>query len=426
MSKGSFKAAKGVKDIFKDKLNRFETIEKTADDMSRLYGFSKIITPMFEDVALFNRADGQSSDVVNKEMFTFSDKAERQLALRPEGTAGVLRAAIENSLLEEPLPLKLYYFGPCFRNERPQAGRFKEFYQFGVELIGPSSYLADAEVILLADSIFKRLGVGGFCLKLNSLGCQNCSQDYKKALVGYLTGVKDKLCGNCKARLGKNPLRVLDCKNESCRSIISNAPKMLDFLCGECKAHFQNLKETLELNGVDYTTDPFIVRGLDYYNRTVFEFVSQDLGAQSAVCGGGRYDGLIGSLGGKDLPAVGFAVGVERLALIAEKQNCAPTEKSGCDIYIGRIGKEAQQVSFETANRLKARGIQAVCELMERGVKPQMRYADKIGAKFSCIIGDDELRTGVVKVKDMNSGVQIEVNLESFVDEFCKNMGKDR
>ena len=403
-------APRGTQDVLPSQSGRWKYLEKTAMETAALFGFKEIRTPVFEHTELFTRSVGDTTDVVQKEMYTFQDKGNRSITLRPEGTAGVVRAAIQNGLLGDALPVMASYVVSCFRYEKPQAGRLREFHQFGVEMLGAAAPSADAQVIALANEIFKVLGVEGLRLELNSIGCPQCRAAYHQKLVEYFNGYKDKLCETCLGRLEKNPMRILDCKNPECKEIAKNAPKIIDFLCDDCRGHFEGVKTRLSAMGIDFVVNPTIVRGLDYYTRTVFEFVSENIGAQGTVCGGGRYDGLIGMLGGKETPALGFAMGLERLLLLMDKTGCSFPEEPKCDIYIASMGEAASVKACELAMRLREEGFFAQCDSMNRSLKAQMKYADKIGARYTLVIGDNELETGVAKLKNMATSQQIDVS----------------
>ncbi|MGI5906273.1 MAG: histidine--tRNA ligase [Candidatus Pararuminococcus gallinarum] len=403
-------APRGTQDVLPSQSGRWKYLEKTAMETAALFGFKEIRTPVFEHTELFTRSVGDTTDVVQKEMYTFQDKGNRSITLRPEGTAGVVRAAIQNGLLGDALPVMASYVVSCFRYEKPQAGRLREFHQFGVEMLGAAAPSADAQVIALANEIFKVLGVEGLRLELNSIGCPQCRAAYHQKLVEYFNGYKDKLCETCLGRLEKNPMRILDCKNPECKEIAKNAPKIIDFLCDDCRDHFEGVKTRLTAMGIDFVVNPTIVRGLDYYTRTVFEFVSENIGAQGTVCGGGRYDGLIGMLGGKETPALGFAMGLERLLLLMDKTGCSFPEEPKCDIYIASMGEAASVKACELAMRLREEGFFAQCDSMNRSLKAQMKYADKIGARYTLVIGDNELETGVAKLKNMATSQQIDVS----------------
>lgn len=408
---------KGTMDILPDKSYVWQYIEKNIREVAALSGYGEIRFPTFEVTELFDRGVGDTTDIVQKEMYTFTDKDGRSLSLRPEGTACVVRSIIENGLCAQAMPLKLYYLSNFFRYEKPQAGRSREFFQFGVETFGADSSLADAEVILLASDVFKRLGVKSVVLKLNSIGCNECRGDFRSALKAYFTDRKEGLCDTCKGRLETNPLRILDCKCPQCKEIAADAPKTVDYLCDNCKAHFEDLKGLLDKAGIKYEVDPFIVRGLDYYTGTVFEFVS-DIGAQSTVCGGGRYDTLVSSLGGPKLSGVGFGMGITRLIAAMEMDGVIPEDPSAPDIFIASACASARERAYLLTRELRALGCKAECELCGRSLKAQMKYADKKGATFNIVLGDDELEQNKAKLKNMRDGESTEVALSA--DEIYK------
>lgn len=421
--KYKFKAPRGTQDILPNKSEVLQKIERKIFEIAKYFGFLELRVPTFEHTELFTRSVGDSTDVVQKEMFTFEDRGGRSLSLRPEGTAGVVRAVVESGLINEALPLKVCYLLSCFRNERPQAGRLKEFHQFGFELFGASSPVADAELISLLNHLFEELGILNLKLELNSIGCSNCRGEYINALVDYYSKYKNDLCETCLKRLEKNPMRIIDCKNTNCKEISKNAPKILDYLCNECLDHFESVKGFLTDQGVKFEINPYIVRGLDYYTRTVFEFNSTDLGSQSNVCGGGRYDGLTQIIGGKSVPALGCGIGIERLFLIMEAQkNSMINFEKQCDIYIGNIGNSSVGLCNLLALKLRKSGLCVQTDLVGRSVKAQLKYADKIGAKYACIIGDLEIEQGKVLVKNMKDGDNFEVLIENFVDKVIQQL----
>ena len=420
------KSIKGTADVLPSDSYKWQFVERKFLDTAQKYGFGEIRVPTFEDKRLFIRSVGDTTDVVQKEMYTFTDQGGRELALRPEGTAGVNRAVIENGLINGALPVKLSYAISCFRAEKPQAGRMREFHQLGMELFGASSPSADAEVIAFVDEFFRLLGIRNISLEINSIGCKECRKNYHAALKSYFEARKDRLCDTCLERLDKNPLRILDCKNPDCKEVAKDAPVVLDYLCDDCKAHFEGLKKRLDALGVPYTVNPRIVRGLDYYVRTVFEFVSSDLGAQSTVCGGGRYDGLIKSLGGPDQPGIGYAMGVERLLMVMKAQGIEIPAPAACDLYIGSIGEEASVEALRLCGILRGEGFSAECDIVGRSVKAQMKYADKIGARFSMVLGDNELAEKKATVKNMATGENAEVTLDGEpLKQFLYNAGLD-
>ena len=420
------KSIKGTADVLPSDSYKWQFVERKFLDTAQKYGFGEIRVPTFEDKRLFIRSVGDTTDVVQKEMYTFTDQGGRELALRPEGTAGVNRAVIENGLINGALPVKLSYAISCFRAEKPQAGRMREFHQLGMELFGASSPSADAEVIAFVDEFFRLLGIRNISLEINSIGCKECRKNDHAALKSYFEARKDRLCDTCLERLDKNPLRILDCKNPDCKEVAKDAPVVLDYLCDDCKAHFEGLKKRLDALGVPYTVNPRIVRGLDYYVRTVFEFVSSDLGAQSTVCGGGRYDGLIKSLGGPDQPGIGYAMGVERLLMVMKAQGIEIPAPAPCDLYIGSIGEEASVEALRLCGILRGEGFSAECDIVGRSVKAQMKYADKIGARFSMVLGDNELAEKKATVKNMATGENAEVMLDGEpLKQFLYNAGLD-
>ncbi len=416
-------APRGTQDVLPSQSGRWQYVEQTALDTARLFGFSEIRVPTFEHTELFNRSVGDTTDVVQKEMYTFQDKGNRSITLRPEGTAGVMRAILQNNLLAGALPVKVSYLVNCFRYEKPQAGRLREFHQFGVEMAGAASPAADAQVIALAKAVFDTLGVQGLALELNSIGCPTCRADYHRALKDYFASHVEELCPTCRERLEKNPMRILDCKNPECAQLAKGAPVVLDYICGDCREHFEGLKSQLDAMGIAYTVNPTIVRGLDYYTRTVFEFVTTGIGAQGTVCGGGRYDGLIQMLGGAPTPSVGFAMGLERLLLVMDQQGCPFPEQAPCTIYIGSLGEQAGLKAAQLCAGLRAEGFWAECDTMGRSAKAQMKYADKLGARFSCILGENELSQGAAQVKRMQDGATAQVALEpeAFVQHLYHN-----
>ena len=410
------RAVKGTNDILPNESYKYRFIEEKMLDIASLYGFREIRVPVFEHTEVFSRNVGENTDVVQKEMYTFLDKGGRSVTLRPELTAGVVRSVIERGLLNEALPVKVCYIGGCYRYEKPQAGRLREFHQFGVECFGTKEPAADAEIIALARQILNTLGVKNTTLKINSIGCEHCRKNYIEALKNYFGEYKDTLCATCNERLLRNPLRILDCKSPICSEIAKGAPKILDYLCGDCKAHFNAVKENLTAQGISFIVDPQIVRGLDYYNRTVFEFVSGNLGAQSTVCGGGRYDGLVSQMGGNDTPALGFGLGIERLMIILNETSADMPEDKKCVLYIAAMGDKAQIEAGRICAKMRSEGIYSLCDLCSRGLKAQMKYADKIGAKYTAVLGDNELNSGSITIKDMKSGETYNCDIADITD----------
>ncbi len=414
-------APKGTQDILPSQSYKWQHVESIIRDTCRLYGFSEIRTPVFEHTEVFVRGVGDTTDVVTKEMYTFEDKGGRSVTLRPEGTAGIVRSFIENGIFNDPLPAKLFYLINCFRYEKPQKGRLRQFSQFGVELFGAVSPQTDAHVISLPYTVFKRLGLCDIELHINSIGCKECRGKYREALIEYFEDKKDKLCPTCNERLYKNPMRILDCKSDICKDIAKDAPKITDYLCDECSDHFESVKALLDNMGIAYTVDPTIVRGLDYYNRTVFEFISNNIGAQGTVCGGGRYDGMTEQLGGASYPGIGFAMGLERIMLLLEE---AEIEKPTADIYLAPMGERASKECAKIATALMGEGVAVEYDLMSRSLKAQMKFANKIGAKTVAVIGDSELDSGKVKLKNMATGAEAETDISAINKNLITEMTK--
>ena len=412
------KAIKGTKDVLPKDVHKNQYIEATALDIASKFGYKEIRTPVFEHTELFQRGVGDTTDVVQKEMYTFDDKGGRSITLRPEGTAGAVRSFLENGLCNEALPQKVCYLTSCYRYEKPQAGRLREFHQFGVECFGTASPLADAEIIALAKSIFDTLGVRDLSLEINSIGCPKCRAEYHKALKEYFASRKDELCDTCKGRLDRNPMRILDCKSPICHEIAQGAPVVIDYLCDECKEHFEKVQKYLDAQNIEYKINPQIVRGLDYYTKTVFEFVSNSIGAQGTVCGGGRYDGLVEELGGQHTASLGFAMGLERLMLLLEAQGCEFPQAEKPDLFIVALGEKATLKALEIAKDMREEGFSALLDLNQRSVRAQMKYADKLGAKFNVVIGDNEVENKIAKLKNMQTGEETEINLDTFVSGF--------
>ncbi|MDE6471034.1 MAG: histidine--tRNA ligase [Eubacterium sp.] len=412
------KAIKGTKDVLPKDVHKNQYIEATALDIAEKFGYKEIRTPVFEHTELFQRGVGDTTDVVQKEMYTFDDKGGRSITLRPEGTAGAVRSYLENGLCNEALPQKVCYVGPCFRYEKPQAGRLREFHQFGVECFGTASPLADAELIALGKSIFDTLEVKDLSLEINSIGCPTCRAEYHKALKEYFSSRVDELCDTCRDRLDRNPMRILDCKSPVCSEIAKDAPVVIDYLCDECKEHFEKVQQYLKAMNIDFTINPKIVRGLDYYTKTVFEFISNSIGSQGTVAGGGRYDGLVDELGGQKTPSLGFAMGLERLMLLMEAQNAPFPDANVPDLFVVALGDKATLKAVEIVKDMRAEGFGALMDLNQRSVRAQMKYADKLGAKFNIVIGDNEVETGVAKLKNMTSGEETEIALDTFVSGF--------
>ncbi len=406
---------RGTMDIFPNEALLWQKIENKAREVASLYGFGEVRTPTFEELALFKRGVGEVTDVVQKEMYTFEDREGRTFALRPEGTASVVRAIIENGKTGDAMPLRYYYLINCFRYEKPQAGRSREFFQFGTEMFGTQDASADATVISLASTLINSLGIKDTTLHINSIGCPNCRPDYREALVEYFKAHEEELCPTCKERLKTNPLRVLDCKSPICSALAKDAPKTIDHLCQECHEHLEDLKMYLDAQGIEYIIDPKIVRGLDYYTKTVFEFICDKIGAQSTICGGGRYDGLMQQLGGPSLPGIGFGMGLTRIILAMQACGADLVEEKKPTLYIAPMGKEARRKSLEIVARLRNNGVYAECDISARSLKAQMKYADKIGARYTLILGDSELESGKAQLKDMAQSSQEEI----VIDDIC-------
>ena len=418
-------AIKGTQDMLPKDAYKWHYIESVAQNVAKQFDFKEIRTPVFEKTELFQRGVGDTTDVVQKEMYTFDDKGGRSITLRPEGTAGAMRSILEHGLFNEALPIKSYYVTSCYRYEKPQAGRLREFHQFGVECIGAPSPTADAEVIMLGAKILDRLQIKNISLEINSIGCPTCRAKYTQALKDYFSQYKDKLCDTCLSRLDRNPMRILDCKSPICKEIASDAPVILDYLCDECKEHFEKVKSYLDAAEIKYTINPQIVRGLDYYTKTVFEFITTEIGSQGAVCAGGRYDGLAEELGGPKLPSLGFAMGLERILILMEKQNCEFPIDDVADVYVAPMGENATAEAIKLCNELREEGFTAVTDLSGRGLKAQMKYANKIGAKFSMVIGDNELENKKATLKNMITGENQEIDLPGGLSDAIYKAGID-
>lgn len=409
---------KGTKDVLPQDSYKWHYIEDTAKKIAKLYNLKEIRTPVFEHTELFLRGVGDTTDIVNKEMYTFLDKGNRSITLKPEGTAGVCRSFIENGLANSALPCKTFYISPVYRYERPQAGRLREHHQFGCEIFGSYSADMDAEVIFIADSYLKALKLCEVELNINSIGCKECRPKFNEALKVYLRPHLDEMCETCKSRFDKNPLRIIDCKEENCKKIVKDAPKILDYLCEDCKAHFEKLKEYLDMANIKYKINPNIVRGLDYYSKTVFEFVSTSIGSQGTVLAGGRYDTLVENLDGPKIPAVGFGSGIERVILLMENTNVEIPQEEKLTVYIAGMDERTKNKAFELAGILRKNGFGCDVDHMNRSLKAQFKYADKIDAKFVAVIGESELDGGFMTVKDMKNSTQENVEFEKIVGYF--------
>ena len=407
---------KGTKDMLPQDAYKWHYVESVARETAALFGFREIRTPMFEHTELFTRGVGETTDIVTKEMYTFLDKGGRSMTLRPEGTAGVARAFIENGLAQQTLPMKAYYLASVFRYERPQNGRLREHHQFGVELYGSELPSADAEVIALAHTFLTKAGLKSLSLNINSIGCRECRAKYNAALKEYIGANLNNMCTACRDRFDRNPLRILDCKEEKCRAITAGAPRITDFLCDGCREHFAEVQNTLARLSIPFAVNPSIVRGLDYYTRTVFEFVSDDIGAQGTVCGGGRYNHLVEEVGGKPTAAVGFGLGLERLLMVLENTGALTAEPERSDVYLAALGERAAEYVPVLAAKLRAAGVKTEFDLMGRGLKAQMKYADKCGARFSAVIGDEEMARGSAALKNMETGESAECAFGAFAE----------
>lgn len=417
-------APKGTQDILPKESGRWQKAEAIMRELCAQYGFKEIRTPVFEHTEVFVRGVGETTDVVTKEMYTFEDKGGRSVTLRPEGTAGIVRAFVENGLFNESLPAKFYYMIQCFRYEKPQKGRLREFHQFGIELFGAPDPITDATVISLPARLFKKVGLKNISLELNSIGCKECRAKYREALIAYFQKDQEQLCGTCRERLDKNPMRILDCKSEICQGIAKDAPVITDYLCDDCKNHFEQVQEYLDVMGIEYRVNPRIVRGLDYYNRTVFEFVSTEIGAQGTVCGGGRYDGMTEQFGGAPQSGIGFAMGMERFMLLLGQAGIDLKEEQDCQLFLIPLGETAKKEAVRLAGALMNEGARVQYDLLSRSVKAQMKYADKIGAACTAVLGDSELEEGAVTVKNMANGTAERIALAElnakWLEEFCK------
>ena len=416
------KAPKGTKDILPTDVHKWHFVEDAFKDVCIKYGYKEVRTPVFEHTELFARGVGDTTDIVEKQMYTFNDLGQRSITLKPEGTSGVCRAFLEHKLFANVQPTKFYYNIPCFRYEKPQSGRLREFHQLGIEVFGSYDMLSDAEVIALAEDFLKGLGIKSLELRINSIGCPTCRATYRQVLQNYFRPHLEELCETCKGRFDRNPMRIIDCKNESCKEIAKNAPLMLDNLCDECKNDFEELKNNLDIMGVLYTVDPTIVRGLDYYTKTAFEFVSGELGAQSTVCGGGRYNNLIEQLGGDSVPGVGFAMGFERLLLTLEAENVEIEDNEKSDVLVAMLDKSnaCRNYGLTLAKKLRSEGIKVQIDLLARNFKGQFKFADRIGAKYVIVIGEDEIKTDTLTLKNMANSQQISVKACDIIKELKK------
>lgn len=411
-------APKGTIDITPKEVYKWHYIENKLREISDKFNFKEIRTPNFEHTELFLRGVGDTTDVVSKEMYTFLDKGERSITLRPEGTAGAARSFIETGMYAESQPTKLYYIIPCYRYEKPQAGRLREFRQFGVEMYGSQDPSCDAEVISIAKTIFNELGINKLQLNINNIGCPECRKKYNEKLKEFLESKKDELCATCKERLNKNPMRIFDCKSEICQSVIKDAPTMFDNVCESCKDHFDNVLKYLDCMGIEYNIDKGIVRGLDYYTKTVFEFVSTDIGAQGTVCGGGRYDNMIEEIGGKPCAGMGFGLGLERLILVLTELGIKFPEEERIKIFIASLDKEADLFATKLVSDLRNNGIKAEKDFLGRTLKAQLKYANKVNAENTVVIGEEEIKNNQYNLKNMDSGETEILNYDELLNKF--------
>lgn len=416
----AIKAPKGTKDSMPKDSYKFQYIEREFYELCRRYGFREVRTPMFESTELFNRGVGETTDIVQKEMYTFEDLGHRSITLKPEGTSPAVRAFIESHDYAEMQPTKYYYDTPCFRYERPQAGRLREFHQFGVENFGTPDMMADAEVIALASDFIRKVGIEDVELRINSVGCRECRTVYRKALQDYLRPYYEELSETSKDRFETNPMRIIDSKDPHDQEVAAGAPYMLDYLCDDCKAAFESLRANLYAMGITFIVDPKIVRGLDYYTKTAFEFVTTKIGAQGTICGGGRYDHLVEEIGGPSIPGVGFGLGKERLLLLMGQNDIILDDPNVPDISISFIGDKARLYALGLAHNLRVNGIAVAIDTLNRNLKGQMKYANKLATRYSVVIGDNEIEKGVVTLKDMKSGEQKEINASDLTKEIKK------
>ena len=418
-------APKGTKDIMMDQVYKWHYVEKKWKEICARYGFKEIRTPIFEHTELFQRGVGDTTDIVQKEMYTFEDHGGRSITLKPEGTSPAVRAFIEHKQYAEVQPIKLYYDIPCFRYEKPQSGRLRQFHQFGVETFGTTNMVADAEIIAIGYDFLTSMGVTDLTLEINSVGCPECRAKHRKALKDFLAPKYDQLCDTCKSRYEKNPMRILDCKSPIDQELVQGAPMMVDFLCDDCKNAFEDLQKNLDALEIPYVINPKIVRGLDYYTKTAFEFVTNSLGAQGTVCGGGRYDNLVEEVGGPPIPGVGFGLGKERLLMLMEANGVEIPKPSACDVFIATMGEKAKLYGQKLLFTLRRDGYKCQIDDLQRNFKGQFKYADRLGAKLAVVIGDNELENGVATCKDMISGEQTEVRFEDLKAEIDKRLSAE-
>lgn len=410
------RAPKGTKDILPNQSYKWQYIEEHIRELTRLYGYREIRTPIFEHTELFERGVGDTTDIVQKEMYTFLDKGKRSITLKPEGTAGVARAYIEHSLYAQSQPIKMYYITPVFRYEAPQSGRLRQHHQFGVEVFGAKEPSIDAEIIGLAMDLLKRLDIGHVYINISSIGCPKCRPEYQKELKEFLKDRYNRLCPTCQDRYHKNPLRILDCKEESCKKLLQDVPVVLDYLCEECSEHFKALKKYLSAMNLDYKINPMIVRGLDYYTKTVFEIIAEEGKFKGTVCGGGRYDGLVEECGGPATPGIGFGMGLDRLLMVMEGQKTdIPSEKE-LDIFFATIGEASKSKAIQLVTDLRKSGIAADLDHLGRSLKSQFKYSDKLDVPWVCILGDNELESNIIKLRNMETGVETEIPIDNLAE----------
>lgn len=409
---------KGTQDWYGKDMHKRTIIEATARELCKVFNIKEVITPAFEHTVLFQRGVGETTDVVQKEMYTFEDKGHRSITLKPEGTAGAIRAYLENNMYAEPAPTKLFYMTQAFRYEQPQSGRLRQHHQFGVEFVGSKSPLVEVELISLITTFIKKIGLKDAKLHINSIGCPSCRKTYNDALLDYLKQHEEHLCPTCRERMKKNPLRVIDCKVPDCKEIVKDAPRTIEYLDDECREHFEELQKLLNELNIPYEIDTGIVRGLDYYTKTVFEFVNAD---GFTLCGGGRYDNLIHEIDEKqNIPSVGFGMGIERIIYFLDKENVELEAEPAVELYVGVLGKEARAKAYQLVNELRMSGIIVETDYMDRSVKAQMKYANKLGAKHTVILGENELNSNAAKIKNMETGEQTEVALDAIAAYFTK------
>lgn len=409
---------RGTNDFLPGEVEQWQALEKAIRRLFDVYNYKEIRTPIFEHTELFLRSVGETSDIVEKEMYSFEDKGLRHLTLRPEMTASTVRAFLENRLFAGPLPQKLYYIGPMFRYDQPQAGRYRQFHQFGCEVLGSAEPIVDAEVISYAMTLFNKLGLENLRVSVNTVGCDRCRPGYEDALKAYFSGHEEELCDNCKRRLQKNPLRILDCKEESCKRLAAGAPTTLDYACDVCRDHFAHVEGYLDAIGVPYDVDTSLVRGLDYYTQTAFEVMMTGAnGAQSAVCGGGRYNKLVAQVGGDDIPGVGFASGMERLLLVLAEQGIQVGQAVHPAVFFAPLDDRARVEAFRLVQALREKGIPAEIDQMAKSLKAQMKTADRLDVRYAVLLGDSEMDRGIATVRDLSQGEQFEIPLDRLINE---------